>query len=128
MKSSFLLGDWYWNGGIQKSQESFKELIKIVGASEFRPEDVSGTRWNSINAQLRAGADELGSEQFFEGASWTKTAVTIKVPFHKRTAKPGVYDYHIGDMYHHKIVSIIQEKLENPQHNKLFHYQPYNLI
>ena len=34
-KSFFLLGDWYWNGRIQKSQESFKELIKIIGASEF---------------------------------------------------------------------------------------------
>ena len=127
-RSSFLLGDWYWNGGIQKSQESFKELIKIVGAPGFRPEDVSGTHWNFINAQLRAGADELGSEQFFEGASWTKTAVTIKVPFHKRTAKPGVYDYHVGDMYHRKLISVIREKLKNPQHDELFHYQPYNLL
>ena len=80
------------------------------------------------NAQLRAGADELGSEQFFEGASWTKTAVTIKVPFHKRTAKPGVYNYHVGDMYHRKLISVIREKLKNPQHNELFHYQPYNLL
>ena len=127
-KSSFLLGDWYWNGRIQKSQESFKELIKIVGAPEFRPEDVSGTCWNYINAQLQAGADELGPEQSFEGAGWTKTAVTIKVPFHKRTAKPGVYDYHVGDMHHRKLISVIREKLKNPQHDKLFHYQPYNLI
>ena len=50
-RSSFLLGDWYWNGGIQKSQESFKELIKIVGAPGFQPEDVSGTRWNFINTR-----------------------------------------------------------------------------
>ena len=40
-RSSFFLRDWYWNGGIQKSKESFKELIKIVGAPEFRPQDVS---------------------------------------------------------------------------------------
>jgi hypothetical protein len=26
-KSSFLLGDWFWNGGLQKSQKSFKELL-----------------------------------------------------------------------------------------------------
>src|SRR6202035_3009443 len=29
--SSFRLGDWYWNHGIQKSQSSFKELVSIVG-------------------------------------------------------------------------------------------------
>jgi len=34
-RSSFLLGNWYWNGGIQKSKGSFKELIKIVGSPEF---------------------------------------------------------------------------------------------
>ena len=125
-RSSFFLGDWYWNGGIQKSKESFKELIKIVGAPEFRPQDVSSTRWDYINAQLQG--EETGSDQPFEGASWTKTAVTIKVPFHKRTAKPGVYDYHVGDMYHRTLVSVIREKLANPQHDELFHYQPYNLL
>ena len=127
-KSSFLLGDWYWNGGTQKSKESFKNLIKIVGSSEFQPEDVSSMRWNSINAQLRAGREEAGPEQPFAGPNWTKTAVNIKVPFHKRTAKPGVYDYYVGDIYHRTIISVIREKLSNPQHDELFHYQPYNLL
>ena len=127
-KSSFLLGDWYWNGRIQKSKESFRKLIKIVGDRKFRPEHVNGTRWDFINAQLRAGVEEMGSDQPFEGAGWTKTAITIKVPFHKRTPKPGVYDYHVGDMYHRPLISVIQEKLSNPQHDELFHYQPYNLL
>ena len=125
-RSSFLLGDWYWNGGVQKSKDSFKKLIKIVGAPEFWPQDVSSTRWDYINAQLQA--EEAGPDQPFEGASWTKTPITIKVPFHKRTAKPGVYDYHVGDMYHRTLVSVIREKLANPQHDELFHYQPYNLL
>jgi len=127
-RSSFLLGDWYWNDGIQKSKESFKGLLKIVADPNFRPEHVNGTRWDFINAQLQAGADEAGPDQPFEGAGWTKTAVTIKVPFHKRTLKPGVYDYHVGDMYHRTLISVIREKLANPQHDELFHYQPYNLF
>ena len=127
-KSSFLLGDWYWNGGIQKSKESFKKLIKIVGNPNFRPEHVNGTRWDFINAQLQADAEETGPDQPFEGAGWTKTAITIKVPFHKRTPKPGVYDYHVGDMYHCTLISVIREKLANAQHDELFHYQPYNLF
>lgn len=106
-RSSFLLGDWYWNGGIQKSKESFKELMKIVGNPKFRPERVNSTRWDSINAQLQAGAEETGPGQPFEGAGWTKTAVTIKVPFHKWTLKPGVYNYYVGDMYHRSLISVI---------------------
>ena len=127
-KSSFLLGDWYWNGGIQKSKESFKKLIKIVGDPTFRPEHVSNTRWDFINAQLQAGAEETGSDQPFEGAGWTKTAITITVPFHKRTPKPGVYDYYVGDMHHRTLISVIREKLTNPRHDEFFHYQPYNLF
>ena len=125
---SYLLGDWYWNGGIQKSKESFRVLIKIVGTSGFQPENVNTMHWDSINAQLRAGPKETGPGQSFEGASWTKSAVNIKVPFHKWTAKPGVYDYYIGDMYHCTLVSVIREQLANPQHDKLFHYQPYNFL
>ena len=110
---SFLLGNWYWNGGIQKSKGSFKELIKIVGSPEFRPEDVNGTCWDLIDTQLQAGAEKIGQEPF-EGAGWTKTAVTIKVPFHKRMPEPGVYDYHVGNMYHRRLMSVIREKLANP--------------
>ena len=29
-QSSFLLGEWYWNDGVQKSQSSFQNLLKIV--------------------------------------------------------------------------------------------------
>ena len=51
-QSLFLLGEWYWNDGVQKSQSSFQNLLKIVGHPEFRPEDVAGLNWQSINAQL----------------------------------------------------------------------------
>ncbi|KAG0691487.1 hypothetical protein DFH29DRAFT_1010947 [Suillus ampliporus] len=39
-KSSFLLGDWFWNGGIQKSHKSFEELLRIIGDADFRSEDI----------------------------------------------------------------------------------------
>jgi hypothetical protein len=39
-RSSFQLGDWYWNGGEQKSHASFKDLVKIVGDPEFSPSNV----------------------------------------------------------------------------------------
>ena len=42
-QSSFLLGKWYWNGGLKKTQSGFQDLIKVVRHPCFRPEDVSGT-------------------------------------------------------------------------------------
>ncbi|KAG0692082.1 hypothetical protein DFH29DRAFT_1009432 [Suillus ampliporus] len=39
-RSSFELGDWYWNSGAQKSHQSFKELIGIIGHPDFDPNDV----------------------------------------------------------------------------------------
>ena len=34
-QSSFLLGEWYWNGGLKKTQSGFRDLIKIVGHPSF---------------------------------------------------------------------------------------------
>ena len=39
-ESSFCLGHWYWTGGVQKSLQSFKDLIGIVGHTNFNPDDV----------------------------------------------------------------------------------------
>ena len=51
-ESSFLLGDWYWNGGRQKSLKDFRFLLDIIGRPEFHPEDVCGTKWHAIDAKL----------------------------------------------------------------------------
>ena len=84
-KSSFLLGDWYWNGGIQKSHQSFKDLIGIVGDRSFDPSHVRHTKWDQINAVLAADADEMGDEEhewLDKDAGWIKTHIKISVPFH----------------------------------------------
>lgn len=43
-KSSFRLGEWYWNEGVQKSKESFKELVNIVGEPDFNCSDIRATK------------------------------------------------------------------------------------
>ena len=43
-KNSFHLGYWYWTGGVQKSVQSFKDLIDIVGNADFHPDDVCQTK------------------------------------------------------------------------------------
>jgi hypothetical protein len=127
-KSSFLLGDWFWNGGLQKSQNSFKKLLRIIGDTEFRLEDIRATRWNLIDNQLGSSAENADGSMPFEGAGWKKTAVNIKIPIHNRADNPGVHDYLTADLYHRPLVSVIQERLANERHDELFHYQPYELL
>ncbi|KIK33405.1 hypothetical protein CY34DRAFT_99660 [Suillus luteus UH-Slu-Lm8-n1] len=63
-QSSFKLGHWYWNGTVQKSHQSFKELLDIVGCPDFDPGDVEHTHWDKINLQLGASVDDEGGDEW----------------------------------------------------------------
>jgi hypothetical protein len=134
-KNSFLLGDWYWNRGLQKSTDSFKSLLHIVADEQFRPEDVRHTQWGKINAQLAktdfdgdGATDGEGLEWLDEDAGWMRTPINISVPFHRRAKKPGPQTYVVGDLYHRSLVAVIREKLAQPQDDQLFHYDPFELF
>src|ERR1700722_1388352 len=127
--SSFRLGDWYWNGGIQKSQSSFKELMDIVGDPDFRPADIRDVKWDVINRTLASDDQE---EWLDEDAGWRNTPVTISVPYSpRRGVRPppnsGPRNYTVADFYHRSLVSVIREKLSSPTDNLHFHYEPYEL-
>jgi len=126
-ESSFQLGNWYWNHGVQKSQASFKELVSIVGGDDFRPSDIQSTNWSKINEQLAEGTCNE-AEWVDEEAGWTTSTVTISVPFHHLMPKPGPRDYAIFNFHHRSLVSVIREKLTNQNDAPYFHYEPYELI
>jgi hypothetical protein len=133
---SFRLGDWYWNHGVQKSRESFRKLLDIIGDPGFRPDDVRNTQWNKIDAKIARnefdGEDGVcgdDGEWMDEDAGWKRTLITISVPFSKRSSKiPGPRDFIVGDLYHRSFVSIIREKLANPHDDQGFHYNPFELF
>lgn len=127
--SSFRLGEWFWNGGVQKSQSSFRELVSIVGDHDFDPASIRDTEWDKINKQL---ADDNHGEWSDEDAGWKRTPVTIEVPYQRRrgiSPDPGAgpLNYTIDDFYHRSLVSVIQEKLSKSTGNQHFHYEPYEL-
>jgi Plavaka transposase len=128
--SSFRLGEWYWNGGVQKSQSSFNELLDIVGDRGFEPAAVRDTKWSEINNILASGEDE---EWLDEDAGWKHTAVTIEVPYQLRrgvTPDPDASprSYTIDDFYHRSLVSVIREKLsDSTGSHRHFHYEPFEL-
>ena len=126
-ESSFLLGEWYWNGGWQKSLEDFKSLLDIVGRPEFRPGDVNNTKWHAINAQLGSNNfDE--SDTWLDDTGWRRNPITISVPFHQWVKHPGAKEFSVGSLYHHSLTSVIREKLSNPDDARFFHYEPFELL
>jgi hypothetical protein len=127
-QSSFLLGEWYWNDGTKKSQSSFNNLLKIVGHPDFRPEDVARANWRHVNEQLGGesrGEDGWEDEQV--DRDWIETLIKIKVPFHKRTLRPGHEEFEVGKLYHRKLVSVIREKISRPSSYPHLHLEPYEL-
>jgi hypothetical protein len=133
-QSSFMLGEWYWNDGVKKSQSSFQKLIKIVGHPDFRPEDIAGNNWQIIDGQLsgehaRDGAnDEDGWEDTPDDGDWMKTPIKFNVPFHKRMLHPGQKEFQAGILHHRKLVSVLREKIMRLSTHPHLHFEPYELF
>lgn len=128
-KTSLLLGEWYWNSGYQKSQQSFKDLLDIVGDPQFRPEDVQQTNWVKIDKLLAENEpDSEEAEWIDDDAGWATKPITIAVPFHSRAKSPGVHHFHVGDFHYRPLVSVIREKLSNTRDHPHFHYEPFELL
>jgi len=130
-KNSFLLDNWYWNQGVQKSRNSLCDLLSVVGSPEFRPDDVRHTHWGKIDGILgRNDFDEDGEagEWMDEDAGWMRTPLHISVPFNSQTIEPGPQDYLAGYLYHRSLVSVVREKLANTRDDEQFHYEPYELF
>jgi hypothetical protein len=130
-QNSFSLGDWYWNQGIQKSQEGFRKLIDIIGDPDFKPGDIHFANWTKINVVLAENVDDddhCSSDHRWLGddIGWKHTAISISVPFHHHMSILGPQSYLAGDLYHRSIVSAIKERVTNDDRH--FHYEPYELL
>lgn len=128
--SAFELGSWHWNGGANKSQASFRELIDIISDPEFQTADVRNINWSQINEVL--GTDEDIGEWLDEDAGWARTPVTISVPYQSRRGIPsergaGPRNFTVKEFRHRNLVSIIKEKVSRLGESHQFHFEPYEL-
>ena len=125
-KNSFLLGEWYWAQGTQKSLESFQKLLEIIGSEAFSPADVRHTNWRKIDNQL--AINEWDQEEWLDDdAGWCKSSIKIQVPFHRLAEMPGPREYVVLDFYHRSLVSVIKDKISNEKDMPYFHYDPHEL-
>ena len=129
-RSLFRLSSWYWGGGPQKSQDSFKALVEIISDSEFKPDDIKHTRWDFVNREL---VNEDGNHDWLdEDAGWISTPVSINVPYQSRcgvVSDPGgsPREFTIPSFHHRNLISVICEKLAHPTDAAHFHYEPFQL-
>jgi hypothetical protein len=124
-RNAFLLGEWYWNGGEQKSQSSFRDLLQIVSDPNFDPSDVRNINWKDVDEQLTQ------DNHIEDNTGWTRTPVTVLIPAqHHRKSSPqsGPQDFVVADFYHRSIVSVVKEALSSPARHRHFHYEPYELL
>lgn len=125
-QNSFHLGEWYWNQGIQKSPESFEQLLNIIGSSDFHPQDVEKMNWKAIDCELCKDSWEHEAEWLDDDNNWQRTPITILAPFHSHNQQSGPKS--TGDFHHRSLISIIHKKLTDPDHDRLFHCEPYELL
>ena len=130
-ENSWRIGDWYWNRGAQKSQQSFKGLVEILTSVDFRTQDLHHVNWIAIDRQLGShepsqAIPDSGEWQTEDGG-WMRRNITISVPFSRRSLHPGLKNYTILNFYHRCLLSIIHEVLSDPIRCKSFRFEPYSL-
>jgi hypothetical protein len=137
-RASFLLGEWYWMGVVNKSELEFKNLLDIVAHPDYQPQDVARANWPRIDAQLIGGSkaikmpkygiqrDDDWEDELADG-DWVETPFKINVPFHSRTLHPGPKEFDVGILHHRKLVSVIREKFSRPSSHPHLHYEPYEM-
>ncbi|KJA13591.1 hypothetical protein HYPSUDRAFT_151446 [Hypholoma sublateritium FD-334 SS-4] len=126
-QNAFLLGEWYWNNGLQKTKDGFRKLVDIISAASFNPADVRNIGWDLLHKRL---AEPTNSEDIWldePDASWKETSITLPIPFDRNTPNPGVQLYTFPPLCHRSIVSILKEKMANPRDFQNFHLEPYEL-
>lgn len=129
-RSTFELGDWFWNRGALNSMSRFKELIKIVGHPTFNPAEVASADWEMINRHLcqpklvvEGGEAFEGEPEWIDdtGGDWLATEIKLQVPFRGRRAK----EFSAGTFHHRKLLSVIKEKIADASQDQHRRYRSF---
>ena len=86
--------------------------------------------WPLIDAQLSGERCEGWNKEddWKDNGGWIKTPITINVSFSKRMLHPGQKAFNTGVFHHHKLMSIIRERITQPSIHPHLHFKPYKLF
>ncbi|KJA19277.1 hypothetical protein HYPSUDRAFT_99107, partial [Hypholoma sublateritium FD-334 SS-4] len=139
-QSTFLLGEWYWNNGAQKTQDSFQKLVNIISSEDFNPADVANVAWKPLNKRLGESGNSEDIWLDEPDAGWKETLITLSIPFRqapnqskksgrakKKKTVSNLQPYTFPPFRHRSIVSILREKMANLHDFQHFHLEPHEL-
>lgn len=129
--SSFLMGSWQNNGNNLKSRSQFNSLVNLLKSGLVdQSELINVTEFNRVFEQLDAEpapAKEEENDQDLR-SGWVRSPVTIPIPCHQKMADPGVRNWTLEPGFvHRNLISVIKEKIEDPEQFAQFHTDPYEL-
>jgi Plavaka transposase len=135
-RSSFELGDWWCKQTSRKSINGFVELLDIIGHPDFRKEDIIGVNWGKINETLSRGnvgqspaAGLPPRPEWVDDTSsnWMMTQLELDVPFPTSGRGSKVLKFPAGIFHHRQILSVIRERLSNPDEHAHRRTRPFEV-
>lgn len=123
--SKYLLMNWFYTGGPQKSEGEMNRLVKeVIGNAEFKPEDLEGFSAHRENKCLDDSRDSKNPTPFSDD-DWHEVAVEIEIPVPKKKTPPQKFEVH--GLYRRSIVQVIKATW-GAVTSKAFHLTPFKRI
>jgi hypothetical protein len=118
---------WYLDGAM-RSQDGLVKLMKIVTDDAFDKEVARSVNWKTIGNRLAASMGEDSGDTPSSSTGWKCSPVPIQIPYHRRMSQPGTETYTLKPgFWHRNLVSVIKEKVQDPDHFENFVTEPYEL-
>lgn len=104
--SKYLLMNWFYSGGGQKSEGEVDRLAQdVISSPDFKPGDLTGFSIRQENKRLDANIPE-GSSTPFSGDDWHEASVEIEVPVPVKNSPSCTY--RVPGFHYRSIVEIIK--------------------
>ncbi|KAH6869012.1 hypothetical protein BKA70DRAFT_1452212 [Coprinopsis sp. MPI-PUGE-AT-0042] len=122
--SSFLFANWWWNGQNDKSSKELEKFLALGRNHDFSFNDVLSTNWSATLKALDSDDGDCDGDPWYDDANWISAPITIPVPFHRLMKNSGIETQEVGIFQHRRIISVVEEKIQNMPPGTTFHYQP----
>jgi hypothetical protein len=102
--------------------------MKIVTDDAFDKHIARTVNWRTIGDQLAASMEKCSDSPSPQSPGWNCSPVSIEIPYHRRMNQPGTETYTLKPgFWHRDLISVIKEKVQDPDHFENFHTEPYEL-
>jgi hypothetical protein len=125
--SKYLLMNWYHTGSSQKTEQELSRLVKdVIGAPEFKAEDLTGFSARRENKRLDdAQITEGSGDGLLFGDDWHEVVVDIEVPVPTKGATARRFS--IPGFHHRSILEVIKTTWRSAAFSQL-HLAPFRRI